>query len=317
MRPLIRPLVLAGLAVALGLVLLWATGGLTAVRVWAEAGAREVQRDLAGAVRGIAAGQPGAVAGLLGIAFAYGFFHAVGPGHGKLLIGGYGLARRVPILRLAGLALAASLAQATVAVLMVYGLVLGLGWARTRVEGLAQDLFLPLSHAAILALALWLVWRGLRGLRAATLAAPAGGLLGGRQVGGARLLGHGATCATDCACGAGHGVTLAQAATVTTWREAVALVAGVAFRPCSGALFLLIVSWQMGIAAAGIAGVYAMGLGTALVSIAVALLAVWSREGALAALPPGLARAVPLLEFTAGLVIAAVAAPLLWQSLGY
>lgn len=309
-----RAVLLAGLAVALLLALIWATGGGVALRLWAEAGARAVQRDMAGAVRAIATGQPGALTGLLAVAFAYGFFHAAGPGHGKLLIGGYALARRVPLWRLAGLALAASLAQATVAVGLVYALILGLGWARARVEGLAEALFLPLSHAVILGIGIWLLIRGLRGLRRMAPARGPGGVLAGRKIGGAVIMG-GHVHGPDCGCGQAHGPTLEQAAAVTSWRAALALIAAIALRPCSGALFLLIVSWQMGIAGAGIAGVYAMGLGTALVTVLVALLAVWSREGMRAAWPRRLAGLAPGLELAGGALLTAVALPLLLASL--
>lgn len=323
-----RAILLAGVIVALVLAAIWLGGGFATLRLWAEAGARQVQRDIAQAVRAIATGQPGALAGLLTVGFAYGFFHAAGPGHGKLLIGGYGLARQVPLRRLAGLALAASIAQASVAVAMVYALVLGLGWARGHVDGLADLLFLPLSHAAIIGIALWLVLRGLRGIRrrgpraapriAANGASGGGLLLPGQSRGGAVLLGghdHG----PDCGCGQAHGPTLDQVAEVTSWRAAVALIAAIALRPCSGALFLLVVSWQMGIAGAGIAGVYAMGLGTATVTLLVAALAVWSRAGVMAgaaALWPGrLARLAPMLELSVGAVLLMVALPLFWASL--
>lgn len=309
-----RALIAAGLGVALVMLALWLGGGLDALKAWAEAGAREVQREMAAAVRALVAGQAGALGGLLALCFGYGVFHAAGPGHGKLLVGSYGLARRVPVWRLAGIALASSLAQSTVAVGLVLSLVMVFGWARASVEGLAEALFLPLSHGLIAALALWLIWRGLRGLRVAHLAAKAGPI----RLPGQGRAGQGGH-PPGCACGQSHGPSLRQIEAADSPRAALALIVAIALRPCSGALFLLVIAWQTGILAAGVLGVYAMGLGTALVTVAVAVLAGWSREGALAALP---ARALPLLErgqalveLMAGAIILAVALPLLVASL--
>lgn len=288
-----RGLALAGLAVALLLAALWTSGALVGLRHWAEAGARGVQQDMAGAVRAIANGQAGALVGLLAVSFGYGFFHAAGPGHGKLLIGSYGMARRVPLLRLAGLAFVSSLAQATVAVVMVYAFVLALGWARTRLVDLSDAVFLPLSSLAVAGIGIWLVIRGLRGLRRATLD---------------HHDHHDHDHGPDCGCGHAHGPTVAQVEQARGWRDTLALIGGVAVRPCSGALFLLILTFQMGIGAAGVAGAFAMGLGVAVVTVAVAVLAVWSREGVLAGLGEARVwRALPWVEIAGGVVIVAFA----------
>lgn len=298
-----RALILAGLPVAVLLGLCWLAGGFEGLLRAAVAAQREAQDALAGAVRAIRAGRPGAVAGLLGVSFAYGVLHAVGPGHGKALIGAYGLARRVPVLRLSALALVSSLAQAGVAVALVYGAVAVLGLTRQAATGLAEGAVPVFGNLMIAGLGLWLMVRGIAGLWR-------------REPGQGHHDHHHHDHGPDCGCGHAHGPSVDQVERLTGWRDAALLVAGIALRPCSGALFLLILTWQLGIGAAGVAGAFAMGLGTALVTLAVALLTGWAREGALQRLSGGaLARALPLAEGGVGAVILMAGLVLVWRAL--
>lgn len=292
-----RGIALAGLGLVLGLAALWAAGGLAGVVHLAATVQRGVQEAMAGSLRAIRAGNAGAVAGLMALCFAYGFAHAAGPGHGKFLIGSYGVARRVGFLPLAGIAVAASLAQAAVAValvLLAFGL---LGWTRAEVLGAAEGNVVMVGHLMVLGIGLWLVWRGLR-----ALAGP-----GAAQGHDHDHHDHG----PECGCGHAHGPAPEDVARVTSAREAAALVAGVAIRPCSGALLLLVLTAQMGLTGIGIAGAFAMGLGVASVTVLVAALAVWGREGAFA-LWPEVPRGLPaLMQVGGGALIALVALGLL------
>ena len=295
-----RSLLLIGFAAVAGLAAwLWLMGGAGDVARWAAEGQQAAQQAMAGALRALRTGEPGALAALWGVCFAYGFFHAAGPGHGKLLIGGYGAGSRVPALRLSGLAVASSLAQGATAVALVYGGVWAFGLTRAQLTEAAEAWLAPLSYGAIGAIGAWLVLRGARKLwrmRPGPALAVAGA-------------GHAHT--HDHVCGHAHGPTAQEAARVTGWQDAVALIGAVALRPCTGALFLLVLTWRMDLVWQGIAGVAAMAVGTASVTLAVALAAVTAREGALAQLSESraLARAVPLLEVSAGAVIAALS----WQ----
>ena len=239
---------------------------------WLLALQAEFQTDMARQLRGVHAGQSAAFWGLMAVCLSYGFLHAAGPGHGKALIGAYGVARRLPAMRLAGIGLLAALAQATVAVALILVLVGIAGLGRAGIEDVDRGLLAALSLVAMAGVGLWLIWRALARLAAASAKAPA--VTAGHA--------HDHSHATDghCeSCGHTHLPPVQAMLQAATPREVAALVAAVAVRPCSGALILLLLTWQMGLLWVGIAGAYAMALGTAGVTVALALGLMLGREG--------------------------------------
>ncbi len=213
-----RGLIFLGLPVGLGLLALWLTGGLAGLMAAVQGWQREAQEALAGAVRALRGGQPGAWAALLGICFTYGVLHAVGPGHGKALIGAYGVARRVPVARLSALALVSALAQAAVAVALVYALVALLGLTRDAATGLAEGAVPALGNLLIAGLGLWLLWRGVQGLRRQAAAR------GPHHHHERHHDHHHHDHDEACGCGHAHAPTVAQIEALTGWRDTALLV---------------------------------------------------------------------------------------------
>jgi ABC-type nickel/cobalt efflux system permease component RcnA len=298
MRNIFLGAALLAVAAMLGL---WMLGGFDQLSAWAASGQRSFQNQMAASLRALRTGQPGALATLLAVCFAYGFFHAVGPGHGKFLIGGYGVATRVAMWRLSGIALLSSLAQGASAVILVYTGVLVLGLTRTQMVDSAENIFAPVSYGAIALVGLWLIIRGFRKY------------MHQRQTHDHDHTGHGDTCDS---CGHRHGPTPEEADNIHSLRDLVVLVGAIAIRPCTGALFLLILTWRFGLVSAGIAGTFAMALGTASVTIAVAVSSTFFRNSTLRGLSgSAAARVVPAIEILAGLIISVGAVQLLQTTL--
>lgn len=286
------------LAFAALIAAVWATGGFAMLAWWLQGQQRALQSALAGAISALRADAPAAVWSLVALCGVYGFLHALGPGHGKALIAGAAVGTRATARRMALIALLGSVAQALVAIALVYGGFALFGVTARSLTDEATRWTGPLGNVVIALMGAWILARGLRALQ------PAVGRTGLHGAGHAH---HGHACGHD------HGPSPAAAAQAVGLGATLALVAGMAARPCTGAIFVLVVAWRMGAPVAGAAGVLAMGLGTAAFTALVAWFAVTSREAALlSAGPSGAARRVgPGLQILTGGMILAIAGALL------
>ncbi len=278
---------LAILIVVLGAALiawLFVLGGSARLTAWAVSEQQSVQSALAGALRAVKRGEAWAWVSLIGLCFSYGFFHAAGPGHGKLVIGGYALGSTASRGRVVLITLAGSFGQALTAIILVSIGALVLGLSRTQMVALADEQFAFVSALAICGVGGWLALRGVLRL----LRTPAHS--------------HSHNCCHS------HGPSPEQIASMQNWRDSVAIVLAIAARPCTGALFVLIITYAMGIWFAGILGVLAMSLGTSLVTLGVGLSAFGLRLGLSDSLQSRFGMA--LIEIAAGAMICLISAQL-------
>lgn len=276
----------------------WLSAFFGQVSVWQT----HFYRQLTAAVRAWQA-DGGAAWTLIGLSFAYGVFHALGPGHGKAVISSYVLANRQTARNGALLALLSSLVQALVAIAMVAALALVFN-ATAAVMNQATRWLELASYVLVTLLGAWLVWiKAIRPLlrrrRAAAMAVAAAAaptsVASAPALKGAAALraiavrasaphGHAAAPAQphdhahdhhdDCGCGHAHVPPPDQVAGPLNWRRAWTAIFAVGLRPCSGALIVLVFALSQGFFLAGVASALAMGLGTGLTVAALACLAV-------------------------------------------
>lgn len=243
---------------------------------------------------GAVATDTAALWGLIGIAFAYGVIHAIGPGHGKAVIASYLVANETAMKRGIGLAFGAAFVQAAIAIGIVVLVAAIAGGTAKTIDRTVRIVEIT-GFLIILLMGLWIVWRKARALFAPAAAA-----------------GHDPAC-EDPLCGHQHGGDPAVIAKAPM-RELVLTAIGAGIRPCSGAIILLVFALSKGLFLAGALGVAAMALGTALGTSLFALLAVKSKRIALNLISSGrggLTRVVLAIEFLAGLALAGLGTLLL------
>jgi nickel/cobalt exporter len=233
---------------------------------------------------------------LLAISFAYGIFHAAGPGHGKAVISSYLVANEETARRGIVLSFVSALMQSLVAVLIVaIGAWLLNVTAKTMCG--AERIIEIASYALITAFGLRLVWT------------KGGGFIGAlqssrRQSGPHVAMAHAAAHGHhhhdrghhdhdhhahdhghdhhhhdhdhvhDEHCGHSHGPEPAQLSGPGGWWRGLSAIFAVGIRPCSGAILVLVFALAQGLFWTGVAATFVMGLGTAITVATIAVLAV-------------------------------------------
>jgi ABC-type nickel/cobalt efflux system permease component RcnA len=252
---------------------------------WILAKQSEFYREMSATIRA-AKSDGSAVWTLLGISFAYGIFHAAGPGHGKAVISSYLVANEETARRGIVLSFASALLQALVAVAIVavFAWLLS-STAKTMCS--AEKAIEIASYGLIAAFGARLVWTKGGGFMRALQAKPAMAMAAAHHHdhghdhdhdhhdhhhGHDHSHDHGHV--HDEHCGHSHGPTPDQLAGPGGWRRGLGTIFAVGMRPCSGAILVLVFSLAQGLFWAGVAATFLMGLGTAITVATIAVIAV-------------------------------------------
>jgi len=275
---------------------------------WLLSKQSEFYREMSATIRA-AKSDGSAVWTLLAISFAYGIFHAAGPGHGKAVISSYLVANQETARRGIVLSFASALMQSLVAVVIV-GICAWLLNATAKTMCGAEKAIEIVSYALIAAFGARLVWtkgggfiRALQAPRpvpAMALAAAAHHDHAGHGHGHhdhdhshAHAQGHahvahhdhehrhddhGHGHVHDEHCGHSHGPAPGELAGPGGWQRGFGAILAVGIRPCSGAILVLVFALAQGLFWAGIAATFVMGLGTAITVATIAVVAVSAKD---------------------------------------
>ena len=213
--------------------------------------AAKAQRDLNAAISTRfhavgTAGSSAALAGILLLSFAYGVLHAVGPGHGKMVVASYFVARRERWLKsvLFGCLISMLQGVSAIAIVGILGIVLRL--AQLEVLGEAS-LVEMVSYALIALLGLWMLYHAIAG----------------------RAHSHDHHHGDDA-----H----AHAAGARRRDAGPALILAAGLTPCASAVIILLFALANSVFAVGVGAALAMSAGMAITVSAIAILSVLARR---------------------------------------
>jgi len=234
---------------------------------------------------------PWKLTGLIGLSFAYGVFHAAGPGHGKAVISSYMIANETQLRRGVAISFLSALVQGLMALLLV-----GIAWVALRGTSVslteATQVMERASFGLVILFGLWLLYGKLKTLRWRTTST-ANALFDGAAATSMktglsfRAEACDGTSATDADgvcldCGVTHMPNPESLKGERfSLREAGSAILAVGLRPCSGALLVVSFSLLNGLYLGGALSVMAMSLGTAITVSILAALAVGAKDLAL------------------------------------
>ncbi|MGI9418315.1 MAG: nickel/cobalt transporter [Geminicoccaceae bacterium] len=263
---------------------------------------RDLHRDLASAMRAVEHSGAAAHWGLVSLGFLYGLFHAIGPGHGKVVISTYLATHESRLGQGLLLSFLSSLMQGVTAIILVgaTALVLERSLRSSQGAGIALE---AVSYALVNMMGLFLMWRS------------------GRHFLHRHRRSSSEEAADHDGCHHCHGPSASDLSKPLSAREIAVMILSVGIRPCSGAILVLILAFATGLVWAGIAAVAAMSIGTGLAVAVLATFSVYARKSALtlagflAVTDQRMANALHAVALMGGLLILIFGATLLKASL--
>jgi nickel/cobalt transporter (NicO) family protein len=252
-------------------------------------------RMLSGAIRA-AKDDGSATWALLGISFAYGVFHAAGPGHGKAVISSYLVANDETWRRGIALSFASAILQAIAAIAVVAVVAMLLG-ATSKAMGSTVRVIEVVSYGLIVLIGLRLFW--VKGRAFLNLLRPQATAHDHAHHDHAHAHDHGHAHTHDDhshdhshdhahdhdegghasghAWGHAHAPEPSELGGRDWWKRGLTAIVAVGLRPCSGAIIVLVFALAQSMFWTGVASTFAMGLGTAITVSVIATLAVGAR----------------------------------------
>ncbi|WP_261639945.1 nickel/cobalt transporter [Erwinia mallotivora] len=205
---------------------------------------------------------------LMGFSLVYGVLHALGPGHGKVVIATFLATHPTKVKTSLQLTLAAAVVQGGVAIALVTVMLVILQLSSRQLH-LSSFWLEKASYLLVTGLGAWLCWRALgkiirvlRTTQALTIR---------------RIVPHDHQHSATCGCGHQHVPDSGMLDKAVSGRTKIIVVLSMGLRPCSGAIMMLLFSKVIGVYLWGVLSALAMAVGTAMTVSAMALLVQVSR----------------------------------------
>jgi len=231
---------------------------------------KSLHQQMTGLLQQVASNPHQAGLALMGFSLLYGVLHALGPGHGKVVIATFLATHPTKMKTSLQLTLAAAVVQGAVAIALVT-IMLGVLQLSSRQMHLSSYWLEKGSYLLVIGLGLWLCWRALKKLWLQLRPAPVRMTI-------TRILPAGHQHSEHCGCGHQHVPDSAMLSQATGWKTKVAVVLSMGLRPCSGAIMMLLFSKVIGVSFWGVLSALVMALGTALTVSGMALVVQLSRS---------------------------------------
>lgn len=248
---------------------------------------RELHQLLANHLRAIKTNSEQSGNWLMLFSFLYGIFHSLGPGHGKFVIASYLTSHAAQLKTSIKLTMFSSLLQGLVAVVMTSLLVVLLHLSSAYFR-LSQLWIERVAFLFILLLGIQWCYQSVKLFRSSIKSQPASLQIksiykpydSSFSLAKSAVENHRDLSGASCACGHQHIPSPQQLSSARNLSSQLLVILSIGIRPCSGAIFILFLSYMIDLYVWGVIATLLMSLGTGLTLSTLALIVQYARSTA-------------------------------------